>query len=229
MADYKNVVLPGDLLGDRNGKKIGNGVYVEGEKVYSQVLGIARISDTEISVIPLSGKYIPRVGDRVIGTISEVEISGWLVNINSPYVAFLPVAEAVDEYVDTSRTDISRYFDIGDVVFCKVSKVTKGKVTQVSLRDLLARKLYRGVLIRVNPTKIPRIIGRGGSMINLIKQKTKCDIYTGQNGVIWVRGDNKSKAIEAILTIEKESQSAGLTEKIEKMLSGGVEESVEKA
>jgi exosome complex component RRP4 len=107
-----------------------------------------------------------------------------------------------------------------------VSKVTKGKVVQVSLRDLLARKLYRGALIKVNPTKIPRIIGRAGSMINLIKQKTKCDIYTGQNGLVWVRGDNKSKAIEAITTVEKESQSTGLTEKIEKMLGDEIVEKV---
>jgi exosome complex RNA-binding protein Rrp4 len=55
-------------------------------------------------------------------------------------------------------------------------------------------------------------------MVTLIKSKTGCDIYTGQNGLVWIRGENKAKAIEAILTIEKESHTVGLTEKIEKML-----------
>jgi len=133
----------------------------------------------------------------------------------------LPLAEAVDEFVDTSRTDISRFFDKDDVIFCKISKVTKGKTIQVTMRDYGSKKLYGGIIIKIIPSKIPRIIGKGGSMIQLIKDKTKCDIYTGQNGVVWIRGDNKTKAIEAILTIERESHIVGLTEKIEKMLSEG--------
>ena len=36
--------------------------------------------------------------------------------------------------------------------------------------------------------------------------------------MVWIRGENKEKALEAIFTIEKESHTIGLTEKIEKML-----------
>ncbi len=218
MAEYRDVVIPGEKIDDKKGRKTGNGVYQDGEIIFSKYLGVPRIDENEISVIPLSGAYLPNMGDRVIGIISEVEISGWLVDINSPYAAFLPVAEAVDEFVDMSRTDISRYFDSGEVVFCRVSKVTKNKTVQVSMRDTMARKLYGGIIVRVTPSKIPRIIGKGGSMISLIKTKTKCDIYTGQNGVIWIRGENKAKAIETILTIERESHTMGLTERIEGML-----------
>jgi exosome complex component RRP4 len=215
----REIVLPGEVVEERKGRKLGTGVYPDGEKVIAKVLGIPRTNEYEISVIPLSGVYLPNIGDRVIGIISEVEISGWLVDINSPYPAFMPLGEAVEEFVDTTRTDISRFFDINDVIFCRISKVTKNKTIQASMRDMLARKLYGGVTIKINPTKIPRVIGKAGSMISLIKTKTKCDIYTGQNGVVWIRGENKAKAIEAILTIEKESHIIGLTEKIEKMLS----------
>ncbi len=212
------VVLPGEFIAERNGKKIGRGVYLEGEKVYSKVLGIPKIEEDEISVIPLAGTYIPQVGQKVIGIISEVEISGWGVNINSPYTAFLPLAEGVEEFVDISRTDISKFYDINDVIYCKISKVTKNKIVQVSMRDFGCKKLREGIIIKVTPTKVPRIIGKGGSMINLIKKKTGCEIIVGQNGIIWLRGERKDKAIEAILTIEKESHIIGLTEKIEKML-----------
>lgn len=212
------VVLPGELVAERNGRKIGTGVYLEGEKVYSKVLGIPRTDENEISVIPLAGAYIPKVGQKVIGIITEVEISGWGVNINSPYTAFLPLAEGVEEFVDISRTDISKYYDIDDIIYCKISKVTKNKIVQVSMRDFGCKKLREGIIIKVTPTKVPRIIGKGGSMINLIKKKTGCEIIIGQNGVIWLRGERKDKAIEAILTIEKESHIIGLTEKIEKML-----------
>jgi exosome complex component RRP4 len=213
------IVLPGEFIEERKGRKLGKGVYEENGKVFAKVLGLPRMTDTEVSVIPLSGAYLPNVGDRIIGVVSTVEIAGWFVDINSPYPAFLPLAEAVEEFVDTSRVDLSRYFDTGDVIFCRISKVTKSKNVQVSMRDMVSRKLYGGVLIKVTPSKVPRIIGKGGSMIQMIKQKTRCDIYVGQNGVIWIRGENKGKAIEAILLIERESHTTGLTERIERMLS----------
>jgi len=216
----RKVVLPGEFLEEKKGRKLGKGVYEEGGKVFAKVLGIPRISENQISVISLAGVYLPKVGDRVIGIISNVEISGWIVDINSPYNSFLPLSEAVSEFVDIYRTDLSRYYDVGDVIFCRISKVTKNKLVQVSMRDMLSRKLYGGIIIKITPSKIPRVIGKGGSMIQLIKQKTGCNVYTGQNGVIWIRGENKAKAIEAILTIEKESHIIGLTDKISKLLGG---------
>lgn len=217
--DVRRVVLPGEFIDKKVGRKIGRGAYFEGDNVFSKVLGVPRVKRNEISVIPLSGVYIPSVNDRVIGVITQVEISGWVVDINSAYDAFLPVSEGTDEFIDMSRTDLSRFFDIGDVIFCKVSKVTKNKTVRVSMMSRGARKLYGGIIIKVTPSKIPRIIGRGGSMVNLIREKTNCVIYTGQNGVVWIRGDNKDRAIEGILTIEKESHTVGLTDRIEKMLS----------
>lgn len=215
----KEIVLPGDFIDERKGRKLDTGVYLEGNNVFSKVLGISRVDENEISVIALSGTYIPKVGDRVVGIISEVEISGWSVDINSPYTAFLPFSEAVEEFVDMSRTDLSRYFDIGNIIYCRVSKVTKNKVVQVSMDDMSAKKLYGGITLKVTPTKVPRMIGRGGSMISLIKTKTNCEIIPGQNGVVWIRGEDKTKAIETILTVEKESHTVGLTEKIEGMLA----------
>jgi exosome complex component RRP4 len=215
----KEIVLPGEFIDERKGRKLDTGVYLEENKVFSKVLGISKVDENEISVIALSGAYIPKVGDRVVGVISEVEISGWSVDINSPYTAFLPFSEAVEEFVDMSRTDLSRYFDIGNIIYCRVSKVTKNKVVQVSMDDMSAKKLYGGITVKVTPTKVPRIIGRGGSMISLIKNKTNCEIIPGQNGVVWIRGEDKTKAIETILTVEKESHTVGLTEKIEGMLA----------
>lgn len=214
----REVVIPGDFLGERKGRKLGNGAYEENYKVFSKFLGVPKVTENEITVIPLSGTYIPKLGDRVIGIIEEVEVSGWFVDINSPYTAFLPLSEGVEEFVDLQRAELTRFYDIGDVIFCRLSRVTKHKVVQASMRDFESRKLRNGIVIKVTPTKVPRIIGKEGSMINMIKSKTKCDILIGQNGLVWIRGDNKDKAIEAILTIEKESHTYGLTEKINKML-----------
>ena len=224
----REVVLPGEMLDERKGRKLGNGVYAEGDKVYAKVLGIPFMSANEVKVIPMSGVYIPNMNDRVVGVIDQVQISGWLVKINSPYISFLPVSDGVDEFVDTHRMDLTKFFDVGDVIYCKISKVTKGMTIRVSMRSIGARKLYGGSIVNVKPTKVPRIIGKGGSMINMIKNATGCSIYVGKNGVIWIRGENKNKAIEAIMTIERESHTVGLTDKIEKMLSEGKKEEEKK-
>jgi len=216
--EVREVVIPGELVGEKKGRRVGRGAYFKGDEVFAKVLGIVRSNKNEISVIPLSGVYLPKVGDKVIGTISKLAISGWMVDIDSPYIAFLPLSEAVSEFVDTQKTDISKFFDIGDVIFCKISKVTKNKTVQVSMRVIGSRKLYDGITVKVTPSKIPRIIGKGGSMIKLLKSKTGCEMMVGQNGIVWIRGMDKAKAIEAILTIEKESHIIGLTEKIEKLL-----------
>lgn len=213
------IVLPGKFIDEKKGRKISETVYEEDGKVYSKVIGIPKISETEINVIPLSGRYKPRIGDMVIGIIKEVELSGWIVEINSPYYAFLPISEAVEEFVDLTKTDISRFFDIEEKIFCKIKNVTKNKVVHVSMKDQLAKKLKNGILTKMTPFKVARLIGRGGSMINMIKELTKCEIYVGQNGLIWIVGENYAKVIEAINIIERESHFSGLTEKIKKMLS----------
>lgn len=218
MVEVRPIVLPGEFLDERKGRKLGSEVYCEEEMVYSKVLGIPKISEVEISVVPLAGKYIPKPGDRIIGIVKEVEISGWSIDINSPYQAFLPLSEGVEEFVDLSKIDLSKYYDINDLIFCKVLKVPKNRIIQVSMKDSASKKLSDGTLVKIVPTKVPRIIGRGGSMINLIKNKTKCEILVGQNGLIWIKNGEKTKAIQAILTIERESHLIGLTEKIERML-----------
>jgi exosome complex component RRP4 len=216
--------LPGEFLEEREGRKLGKHVYTEEGKTFSKVIGIPKIGENLIEVVPLAGKYIPKIGDRVIGIVSEVEISGWSIDINSPYPAFLPLSLGVEEFVDLTKTDIARYFDINDIIFCRIAKVSKDKIVQVTMRDPYARKLIGGILFKITPSKVARVIGKGGSMINLLMQKTKCEIIPGQNGLIWIKGKNKARVIEALLTIEKESHFIGLTEKIGKMLSEENEE-----
>lgn len=213
------IVLPGEVVDDLNGRKTGGGVYLDGEKVRSEVLGIPRSGMYEVAVIPLSGKYLPQYGDRVVGVVKEVEISGWMIDINAPYIGFLPVSEGVEEFVD-ARADLTKFFARGDVIMCRISRVTKSNSVQCSMRDMMARKLNGGTVISVTPSKIPRIIGKNGSMVSLIKEKTKTEIFTGQNGYVWIRGDDKALAIKAIKMIDEESHVSGLTERIEELLGG---------
>jgi exosome complex component RRP4 len=214
--EVRDLVVPGEFLGEGNAYF---GTYAEGKKVYSKFLGILKQKENGFIVIPLAGVYTPKKNDKIIGIVQDIQMSGWVVDINSPWLAYMPLAEAVNEFVDIYREDISKYYDIGDIVYCKIQNVTKSMAIQLTMKEPGLKKLLGGVLIKITPSKVPRLIGRGGSMISLIKRKTGTTIIVGQNGLVWIKGEKVSKAVEAILTVEKESHTVGLTDKISKMLS----------
>ncbi len=78
-------------------------------------------------------------------------------------------------------------------------------------------KITRGRLIEVDPVKIPRIIGKKGSMIQLLKNMTNAQIIVGQNGRIIISAPNlhtEILVIKAINKIEAEAHTTGLTDRI---------------
>ena len=74
--------------------------------------------------------------------------------------------------------------------------------------------------MEITPTKVPRVIGKQGSMLTLIKDLTRCQIYVGQNGRIWLDGDDRDTAIAAlaIRLIDERAQAVGLTEAVRELI-----------
>jgi len=81
---------------------------------------------------------------------------------------------------------LTKYFDIGDYVMAKIINVTSQKLVDVTMKGPGLRKLKGGRIIQVNPYKVPRIIGKAGSMVTMIKDATGCRILVGQNGLVWI-------------------------------------------
>ncbi len=212
---HRNLVIPGDFVGEGRGS---HGTYEHDGKLYSKCVGLAEEKNGVHFVIPLAGVYNPKRGDGVIGKIEEIVFSKWIVDINSPYEAVLSLSEAVDEFIDMTKVELTKYFDYNDLIFAEISSVTKTKNIQLSMKDRKCRKLKGGRLIKINPAKVPRVIGRGGSMVEMIKEITGTQVVVGQNGFVWVRGDNEDIAAEAVLLIEQKSHISGLTDYVKGML-----------
>lgn len=212
----RELVVPGDLLDD-SGMDSGDYTYMLDGKVYAEVLGVKNIYRDTVNVIPLGGRYMPSTGDTVIGVIEDIGPSNWLVNINAPYPAPLHVNEVPwkVEFGDTSK-----YLNIGNVVLLKILMVDESKKIQVTMKDSGLRRIEGGQLVEMPHSKVSRVIGKSGSMIQMIKNLTDCRIFVGQNGRIWVDGDeeNADVAVEAIKMIERETQSSNLTERVEKFI-----------
>lgn len=215
--EKREVVIPSQLLGDIKNKKAGRGTFIENGKIYAETIGILNINSEHINVIPLEGRYAAVKGDFVIGVVEEPLGSGWLVDIKAPYPALLHVNEVP---WDVEFNETEKYLNKGDCIMAKVLQVDMEKKLQITLNDRNLYKIKGGHIIDVEPSKVPRVIGKKGSMISLLKKYTRCRIFVGQNGRIWINGDDEDikKVIQTIKKIEKGSLAYGLTNKIEEML-----------
>lgn len=216
----RDIVVPGEEI-TLEGKP-GRGVFVENGKMYSAYLGIVEARAGYVNVIPLSGCYIPKKGDKVIGKIVDLAPMNWVVDINAPYYAPLHVNDVPwrVEFGDTGR-----FLSIGDVILAKVSNVNELGQVWITMKEQGLRKLEGGHIIKIAPSKVPRVIGKGGSMIQMLKDYTNCRIYVGQNGMIWISGapDGIITVIKAIRMIENEAHTYGLTDRIKEFLERGEE------
>lgn len=230
----KEIVVPGDVLADEE-YHAGRGTFREKNSILSSLVGLVAIRDKKISVIPLQSKYIPKRGDVVIGKITDIRFSMWNLDINSPYSGFLPASDVFGK----EKRELSRTFNVGDVLFLRVVDVDEVKKVKLGLKGRGLGKFRGGILINITPTKVPRLIGKKGSMINMIKNETQCDVVVGQNGVVWVKGEPEMERVaeRVIRMIEEQSHTSGLTDRVRNMLleilgeiqeeSGDLEESEE--
>src|SRR3990170_1371901 len=214
----RQLVIPGDVIEVR-GLKPGEGTYMEGGRVFASQLGIRSEQDGFVDIIPLAGRYIPRADDEVVGQVVDLGPSHWLVDINSPYPAPLHATESPwrVEFGETSH-----FMDVGDSLLAKVLGVDETKRVQITMQDQGLRRLTGGQIVEISHSKVPRVIGKGGSMISMIKSYTKTQAFVGQNGRIWIDGDVKDAvhAVRAIHMIDENAQAAGLTEAVKAYLDG---------
>ena len=214
---YK-VVVPGDFISDEV-TRAGEGTYVDEGKVYALNYGIVSEKE-EIKVVALSGKYVPAKGDVVIGKVTEISYPYWIVDIASPYEARLHTSELAG---GTERRiefgTMSTYLDLGDLIVAKVLNVDALMRVDLTLKDEF-KIGDRGRLIEISHTKVPRVIGRSGSMIKMLKEKCNCFIFIAKNGRIWIKGseDNMNLALQVVLMIANEAHTSGLTDRVANFL-----------
>jgi exosome complex component RRP4 len=213
IKEKREIVIPGEefLPGDWTMK--------DGKNIIATRLGLVERSDKLIKIIPLSGVYIPRYGNTVIGEIKDIVNAGWQVDIHGPYSAFLPLREC-QGFVETS--EMENVYAVGDLIVTKILNVGRTSVDlTMKTRDRSLMKIRDGTIIVVNPHRVPRVIGKEGSMISLIRDATKTNITVGQNGLIWIKGeslDDELKAQKIIEFVIENTITEGLTEKVEKFI-----------
>ncbi|MFH1376730.1 MAG: exosome complex RNA-binding protein Rrp4 [Candidatus Woesearchaeota archaeon] len=220
LVKERELVVPGQEIAEGIDYLPGDGSYREENKLISLRLGLFNLDGRLTKIIPLRGKYIPKSNDMVIGRIKDVGISNWRINIGWAFDATLFLKEGSKDYIPNGA-DLGKYYDIGEVIVAKITNVFSSKAIDLSMKAPGCRKLTGGRVIEVEPSKVPRIIGKQGSMISMIKDATECYITVGQNGLVWISGPSFEKeklATDAIKKVEQLAHSEGLTDKISEFL-----------
>ncbi|MEM4214315.1 MAG: exosome complex RNA-binding protein Rrp4, partial [Candidatus Methanomethylicaceae archaeon] len=170
---------------------------------------------------PLRGCYIPSVGDVVIGKVVDVITTAWMLDIRSPWLGVLFAKEHLSKPLNVMKEDARDYLDIGEMIIAKIISFDRTKNPALTTKEQGLGKIQRGTVIEVDPTRVPRIIGKKGSMISMLKKDSGCQIYVGQNGRIWISGKNREDealVAGAIKKIEAEAHTTGLTDRIHEYL-----------
>lgn len=218
--ENRQLVTPGDLLAD-NDYMNGENTYNENGKIYATRVGLFMSENKRIYVVALKSFYIPMAGDVVIGKVLEVTLGGWLVDIRAPYLAMLRASDALERPFKPQKDDLPQLFDVGDIMIAKIVAYDRTRDPLLTVLERGLGKVTRGQTIEITPTKIPRVIGKQGSMVSMIKQETGCQISIGQNGRIIISGkspEDEHLAIMAIRKIEQEAHITGLTDRVTEML-----------
>ncbi|MBS3092853.1 KH domain-containing protein [Candidatus Pacearchaeota archaeon] len=215
--EEREIVIPGETIVSGEDYLPGEGTRREKEEIIAERYGLVEQSGKLVKVIPLSGVFIPRRGNVIIGQVIDISFNGWMTDINAPYSSFLPLME-VPRFID--KNNISEFMDIGDFFSAKIFSI-KQKGIDLTFDGKGLGKLEDGMIVFINPNKVPRVIGKEGSMIKLIKDETNCKITVGQNGLVWIKGEKVEDELfakKAIMFVTEKSFVNGLTEKVQKFL-----------
>ncbi len=217
---FRKVVVPGEPL-DAEIEGDPRYIYEEGGVKRAAVIGVIDVKDSKKVFAPLEGAYIPRPGDVVIGIVTSVGVTNWVVDINSPYTAIINIQDVLGRPYNPLTDDLNRILSVGDYIIAKVAAFDRTRSPLLTIQGEGLGKIREGKVVEVKPTRVPRIIGRKGSMINMLMEETGCKITVGTNGRIHIKcpdSDKESIVLLAIKIIEKEPHRKGLTEYIRKLV-----------
>ncbi len=226
MKHEKKIVMPGSVL-DRNIRLKASDYIVKsyGRGLVSTLVGVIQRSKDGIELIPYKCVYKPKKGDYVIGAVVGYAPNGWIIDIGSYTKAFLPAADVMNHKFDPKKDELSKYLSVGDIVGIKIQEARRIGYLPATIKGSDKDKKYGKIedyyIIKVSTTKLPRIIGRKGSMIKLIKQKIDGELIIAQNGVILYKGSYENYILlkKIINLIVAKTFASGLTDAVAEILN----------
>ena len=220
LESKKRYVLPGDVITTAP-LRLRENVTLKGKRILATAIGLSDVSHDSVRVIPLTGVYIPKIDDLVIGKIKYIHGNSWFADINSCYEGMLLAKDVFGRGSNTTLSDMKTRLDKSDLILARIANYDRTREPLLSIAGQNLGKIDSGELIKISPAKIPRLIGKHGSMIQTIEAATNATVTIGQNGLIVLKCDNSAglkKAIASIKMMDKALHDTNLMEKVQNLL-----------
>ncbi|KAK8089248.1 Exosome complex component rrp4 [Apiospora hydei] len=199
-----SIMTPGEIITDDPQWMRGHGTYVipgaSSNTILSSVAGTLAKTNKLLSVRPLRARYMPEIGDLVVGRIVEVQAKRWRVDVGGTLLAQLPLS-AINlpggiqrRRTETDELQIRTFFSEGELLVAEVQQLYNDGAAVLHTRSLKYGKLRNGVFMSVTGT------GGGGGVVRARRQaftldisgtdevsgSEKIDVLLGVNGYIWI-------------------------------------------
>ncbi len=192
----RKIVVPGEKIADTTTRIPGT--YITDGAAYATLVGFL---DEGGKYIPLESNYRPMMGDVVVGMITDARHAGYSIDLLLPKEGFIP-----------ART-IRITLQLGDFVVAKVRKIERNGMVEAGE----VRRLPRGKIVEFPSSKIPRLIGKQSSMLDILRNNSGGDIVVGNNGYVWMSEKcNIPLLLNALEKIKAEAHKPGLTDAMTK-------------
>jgi exosome complex component RRP4 len=219
LFESRDLVVPGDVLYEGR-IRTGDNTHRSEGKVIASRIGLVNYNRDMVSVIALEAGFNPLTGDLVIGQVNDIGLGKWMVDIDTAEVAQLNVPDAIDAPFNPDIV-MTSILDIGDTVVAKIVDLDRRRTPILSILGRGLGRVDEGFIMRLTPSKIPRLIGKKGSMVNMILNQTGCNVVIGQNGRILIHGrtrEQEEMAVKVITKVENEAHISGLTSRVQEYL-----------
>jgi len=195
----RKIVVPGEQIADTAVRLPGG--YAKDGKTYATLVGLL---DETGKYIPLESNYKPMMGDVVVGMITDARHAGYSVDLLLPQEGFIP-----------ART-IRITLQLGDFVVAKIRKIERSGMAEVGE----VRRLPAGKIVEFPSSKIPRLIGKKSSMLDILRTNSGGDIVVGNNGYVWMSEKcNIPLLLNALEMIRAKAHKPGLTDTMTKFFA----------
>jgi exosome complex component RRP4 len=177
-------------------------------------MGTLQENGQMVSIDPLSSRYVPRAGDLVIGLVEGMTNNIWFLDIGASFNAILPMSLAPWK---VEFGAVREHLNVGEAVLCRVQEVDETQSAVATMKGMGLRKLKSGLVEQIPPHIIPQVIGKGGSMLQALKDLGDARLVVGQNGRVWIDGeqDGMRDIRSALKLIRDTAHLPGLRERID--------------
>ncbi|CCG81446.1 Exosome complex component rrp4 [Taphrina deformans PYCC 5710] len=228
------ITIPGETVTSDAQFMRGHGTYtIDNESgIHASLMGsISRVNKL-LSITPLKSRYIPEIGDLVIGVVKEVALKKWRVDINAKTDATLQLASInlpggiQRRKTGTDELQMRTFFQEGDLLLAEVQSYFQDGSVSLHTRSLKYGKLRDGQFLKVRNGIVARakqstvqlgpvdlILGVNG--YSFISKHSESLISSNDSGNI--HNNTSEAASEAIYSNVNSEISHGIREEISRV------------